>query len=220
MIRSLPTLLARVVQPLFPQLLWRGEQDAVYLTFDDGPTAAHTPDILDVLARRDVPAAFFLLGRQAKQHPALVRAIADAGHVIGNHSFTHPDPWLTPSSRLIDEYERTTDLLEEQSGVPIDWLRPPYGHYTRATGKWASRSGHQVAMWDVMPSDFQRGVGVDEIVDHLQRYCRPGSVIILHDNQDHPHQPAKALNVLLEVMIEKGYEFGALPAAGSQITSD
>src|ERR1700676_1273043 len=97
------------------------------LTFDDGPNPAWTPQLLDLLGRHGVKATFFLLGRFAEQQPALTRSMADAGHLIGNHSWSPPDLSLTAPRRIREEPARTKDTLEQIAGKPVRSFRPPFG---------------------------------------------------------------------------------------------
>ena len=97
------------------------------LTFDDGPNPAWTPRLLDILAAHHVRATFFLVGRFAEAEPALVRRIAAAGHLIGNHSWSHPNLALTACSRVREELQRTSDTLEQITGQPVHYFRPPFG---------------------------------------------------------------------------------------------
>lgn len=206
------TFLPRLARPFFPGLLWRrtdaGER-TLYLTFDDGPTATMTDPLLRVLDRFGARATCFLIGAQAAGDPARVRRIQSAGHTVGNHTFTHPDPWKTPDAALIQELERTTDVLQSITGAPVRHLRPPYGHVTRAISRWGDAHGQQVVMWDVMPGDFL-GVATQASVErHVLRFVRSGSVVVLHDNPIAPMTPA-ALETILQRLSRRGWTFEAL----------
>src|SRR3954465_9150565 len=97
------------------------------LTFDDGPNPAWTPRLVEILARNGVKATFFLVGGFAQSDPALSRSIANAGHTIGNHTWSHPDLSLTRVHRVREELTRTKDTLEQITGKPIRLFRPPFG---------------------------------------------------------------------------------------------
>ena len=198
---------------LFPDLLWRCPTSkngpTLYLTFDDGPTAAMTDPILRVLDRFDARATCFLVGAQAEDNPERVRRIARAGHTVGSHTFTHPDPWRTSDAALRDELARTTDLLQSLTGQAVRHLRPPYGRFTRAMRRWGREHGQHVVMWDVMPGDFLGMATQSSVEQFVVRYARDGSVVVLHDNPIAPMTPA-ALETVLRYFTERGWRFAAL----------
>ena len=198
---------------LFPDLLWRCPTSkngpTLYLTFDDGPTAAMTDPILRVLDRFDARATCFLVGAQAEDDPERVRRIARAGHTVGSHTFTHPDPWRTSDAALRDELARTTDLLQSLTGQAVRHLRPPYGRFTRAMRRWGREHGQHVVMWDVMPGDFLGMATQSSVEQFVVRYARDGSVVVLHDNPIAPMTPA-ALETVLHYFTERGWRFAAL----------
>ena len=198
---------------LFPDLLWRCPTSkngpTLYLTFDDGPTAAMTDPILRVLDSFDARATCFLVGAQAEDNPERVRRIARAGHTVGSHTFTHPDPWRTSDAALRDELARTTDLLQSLTGQAVRHLRPPYGRFTRAMRRWGREHGQHVVMWDVMPGDFLGMATQSSVEQFVVRYARDGSVVVLHDNPIAPMTPA-ALETVLRYFTERGWRFAAL----------
>ena len=207
------TVLPRLVGQWFPDLLWRRAVDdherTLYLTFDDGPTATMTDPILRVLDQFDAQATCFLVGAQAQDDPDRVRRLRDAGHTIGNHTFTHPDPWCTPDAALLDELNRTTEALQTITGQPTRYLRPPYGRFTRAMRRWGREQGQRVVMWDVMPGDFLGMATQPSVERHVLRFVRPGSIVVLHDNPIAPMTPA-ALETILRRLSARGWQFDAL----------
>ena len=118
--------MARVAD-LWPALIAPRRAGELALTFDDGPNPAWTPRLLDILASHDVRATFFLVGRFAQAEPELVRRIAAAGHLIGNHSWSHPNLALTATGRIDEELQRTSETLEQITGAPVRYFRPPFG---------------------------------------------------------------------------------------------
>ena len=161
----------------------RGE---LALTFDDGPNPAWTPRLLDILAGHDVRATFFLVGSFAQAEPALVRRIAAAGHLIGNHSWSHPNLALTPAAKVQDELTRTQDALQQISGRPIRFFRPPFGARRPVVYRIARLLGLEPVLWNAMTNDWSRP-SADAIAERLMRKIdrlgkRGQAVnIVLHD---------------------------------------
>lgn len=205
---------ARWLAAWFPDLLWHGPRRAgervAYLTFDDGPTSSLTKPLLDQLARYDATATFFLIGVHAETHPHLVRAITRAGHTIGNHSYTHPYPWRTPATAMQAQLDRTTRLLQDQTGQPIRYMRPPYGQINGAIRQWCRAQNQRAVMWDVMPGDFLPNVGTAYVEQFVLKHLRPGSIIVLHDNPVVEDATPAALRTLLRVLSADGWRFDAL----------
>jgi peptidoglycan/xylan/chitin deacetylase (PgdA/CDA1 family) len=201
----------RPFQRFFPDLLWRVDAAAptAYLTFDDGPTAACTRDLLDILSEYDAQATHFLVGRHAEQHPDLVRALVDEGHRVGNHTYSHPDPWTTPQAELADELERTTRILRDLAG-PVRALRPPYGHPTGFLRQWCAAQNQRMVMWDVMPGDYLQTATAERVSSFVINHVRPGSVVVLHDNPICEDVTPQALDTILDTLTGRGWTFDAL----------
>jgi peptidoglycan-N-acetylglucosamine deacetylase len=125
------------------------------ITFDDGPNPAWTPHLLDVLGQQGVKAAFFLIGRYAQREPALVRRIVEEGHLIGNHSWSHPNLALTGTARVHEELRRTSEVLEEITGHPVRFFRPPFGARRPAVLRAARQQGLTPVMWNAMTNDWK-----------------------------------------------------------------
>lgn len=211
----LATYGVRLAAPrIWPDLLWRlpplsASDRVVYLTFDDGPTP-HTPRLLDILARYDARATFFVLGRQIDRYPSPVDLMVQAGHTLGNHGYSHADAWRAPASDIVAEFERTTERLAAHTSAPPRWLRPPYGHFTRSLRAWSLARQQRMTMWDVMPGDFLDGVTSQQITQRVLRAIRPGSIVVLHDNLNVAGVTPRALAVLLADLAADGWRFAAL----------
>jgi len=156
------------------------------LTFDDGPNATWTPRLLEILARNSVQATFFLLGSRAEGEPRLVRRIAAAGHLIGNHSWSHPNMARASASRVREELERTNGTLEQITGMPVKFFRPPFGARRPAVLRIARELGLTPVLWNAMTSDWSEP-SAERIADQLkkaiegQRRRGHAANIVLHD---------------------------------------
>jgi peptidoglycan/xylan/chitin deacetylase (PgdA/CDA1 family) len=156
------------------------------LTFDDGPNPAWTPRLLDILAKNNVHATFFMVGSRAQAEPALVRSVLAAGHLIGNHSWSHLNLALTRASRIEDELSRGKQTLEQITGAPIRYFRPPFGARRPAVLRTARHLEMIPVLWNAMTSDW-KDPSADAIARRLMRKIdrieRHGSAanIVLHD---------------------------------------
>lgn len=208
------TQLPRLVAPLFPELLWSYQDDRkrAYLTFDDGPTSLLTEPILETLARYDARATFFVTGRNAERYPHLIERTLEEGHRLGNHTWSHPDAWWTAPDVVAKELDRTTELLTSLTGSAPRWMRPPYGHYRPWMRRWSERSGQQITMWDVMPADYYESQPAENVLARLERWLRPGSIVVLHDNPRCRRIYPEMLDRFLSARTKDGWTFEALPA--------
>jgi peptidoglycan/xylan/chitin deacetylase (PgdA/CDA1 family) len=178
----------------------------VALTFDDGPHPMHTPGVLDRLRELGLRATFFVVGSKAEAHPDLVARMADEGHEIGHHSYSHAPPHQTTAPTLIAEARRTSALLARLVGRRPCLFRPPHGKLTagKLLGLWAL--GQTVVLWNRDPKDFAAGA-----VAPIRRWFETaplagGDIILLHDA--HPHT-APALPFLAERAARLDLRFGS-----------
>jgi peptidoglycan/xylan/chitin deacetylase (PgdA/CDA1 family) len=156
------------------------------LTFDDGPNPAWTPKLLDVLASDDVRATFFLVGRYAQAEPELVRRIASAGHLIGNHTWSHPNLAIATTRRIREELSRTSEVLHEMTGKPVRFFRPPFGARRPAALKIALSLGMTPVTWNAITTDWREPSSdciTERLCTKINRNQRRGCAtnIVLHD---------------------------------------
>jgi peptidoglycan/xylan/chitin deacetylase (PgdA/CDA1 family) len=205
--------LRRTLTALLPSKLFlvRGaaRTRSVCLTFDDGPHPEHTPRLLDALRAAGVSATFFVIGKNAAQYPDLVRRMADEGHVVANHSYTHTRRDLLGGREVIEEVRRTRDLLRSLLGSASRFFRPPNGKVRAADLLRLWLDGQTVVLWSVDPKDFAcRSAG--EVRDWFEAHpLRGGDVVLLHDNVPHA---AAALPDLVRSVREQGLDFAPLMA--------
>jgi len=189
----------------FPRALFRvstTEKD-VYLTFDDGPCPEATPFVLDVLAEEQVEATFFLLGKNAEQHPALVERIRTEGHTIANHGFDHLNGWTTSTSAYIKNWKRAVPLLGDR------YFRPPYGRITPAQYR-ALHPATSVVMWDVISGDFDTRIAPEQCVQNVLGNVRTGSILVMHDSPKALPNLHESLKAIIRSMKAEGYQLKKL----------
>jgi peptidoglycan-N-acetylglucosamine deacetylase len=184
----------------------------VYLTFDDGPNGTYTPKVIDLLAKYHATATFFVIGQFAHARPDLVRAVANAGHYVANHTYTHITLQGVTQAKFIEESESTRKtLLEEARDLftldgDVRYLRPPYGATDAHTRGFAAAQGYQVVLWDVDPQDWRRP-GTETISSHILRHVFPGAIVLMHDGGGDRSQTVAALDTVLRELSARGFKF-------------
>jgi len=185
------------------------------LTYDDGPNEVHTPRLLEVLSRHDVKATFFLIGHYVKERTAIVRETVAAGHIVGNHTFTHPLLSFRSSAEIRKELSDCRTTLQDVVGEHSNLFRPPFGGRRPAVLRIARQLGFQPIMWNVTGYDWNAPPAA-VIERKVTRQVRGGDVILLHDgshktmNADRS-QTVIATDHLITRYKSEGYEFVTIP---------
>jgi peptidoglycan/xylan/chitin deacetylase (PgdA/CDA1 family) len=150
------------------------------LTYDDGPNDPYTLRLLEVLAKHGVRATFFVIGSFVKQRPDIVRELARAGHVIGNHTFSHPNLIWLPASAVREEIKNCNAALNDAIGEHSNLFRPPFGGRRPAVLRIARESGLYSVMWNVAGYDW-KAPSAEYIERKVTSRVRGGDVVLLHD---------------------------------------
>ena len=185
------------------------------LTYDDGPNDPHTFRLLEILAKHDVPATFFLIGRFVQQRPDIVREIVKAGHVVGNHTFTHPLLTLKNAAEVRTELTDCRAALQDAIGDSSNLFRPPFGGRRPAVLRVARELGLQPVMWNVTGYDWT-APPAEVIEGKVSRQIQGGDVILLHDGGHRQmgadrSQTVLATDHLIARYKSEGYEFVTIP---------
>jgi peptidoglycan/xylan/chitin deacetylase (PgdA/CDA1 family) len=188
----------------------RGPKDryAVALTFDDGPDPVFTPRVLDILAQFGVRATFFVIGKEAERHPTIIRAIANAGHEVGNHTYTHRPLWLLSPHQTREEIDRCAHALAAILGAPPRYFRPPWGQLNLAAVRHCTGVRQQRVLWSLRGEGWLPLANQETILRIVARRLHPGAIIDLHDGGGLAHTPARmaaALPALLGLIRQRGY---------------
>jgi len=125
------------------------------ITFDDGPNPAITPQLLDLLARYNVKSTFFVVGKFARECPGLVKEISTRGHVVGNHTDSHPNLFFCGPEETHHELLRCTDAIQHASWSAPIWFRPPFGYRSAWLSEIVHRQGMRTVMWTLLPGDWR-----------------------------------------------------------------
>jgi peptidoglycan/xylan/chitin deacetylase (PgdA/CDA1 family) len=179
----------------------------VALTFDDGPDPTATPRLLRLLDARAVRATFFLIGERAARHPDVVRAIADAGHEIGNHTWRHRNAWLLSPAAAAREITEGARILEDILGRTPRLYRPPWGIVNAAALATVHRLGLVTVLWSVQHEGLRPRAPSAQL-RHVADRLHDGAIVVLHDAPGLPGAPERLLATmpgLLDVLDARGY---------------
>ncbi|MFE1994937.1 polysaccharide deacetylase family protein [Streptomyces parvulus] len=187
-----------------PILRMTGRGRTMLLTFDDGPHPDYTPDILDTLAEYDVRATFFVCGEMADFNRDLIARMADEGHVVGNHTWSHPLLTSLSRRRIRSEMERTSEVVDKACGEPPRWFRAPYGAWNRNAFRIGADLGMEPLAWTVDTLDWTTP-GTRTIVDRVEDGAAPGVVVLSHDAGGDRSQSVRALRRYLPRLLDDGY---------------
>jgi len=192
-----------------------GGSQKLALTFDDGPNDPHTLRLLEVLGRHGVHATFFLIGRYVAKRPDIVRELVRLGHVVGNHTFSHPNLILASTRRTRIELEQCQQAVADAVGERCSLFRPPFGGRRPATFRVARQLGLEPVMWRVTGVDW-KGKGEDSIERKVCQQVRGGDIILLHDGGHKAFgadrsQTVVATDRLIARYKVQGYEFVTVP---------
>src|ERR1700686_2218361 len=216
-------------QSMAPSGQWYGQTFAggipgskqIALTYDDGPNDPHTLELLDVLAKHSARATFFMIGRYVQQRPDIARAVAEAGHVTGNHTFTHPNLIFKSAEQTRQQLLDCRHALQDAVGEHSNLFRPPFGGRRPSTLRIARELGLQTIMWNVTGYDWNAPPAA-VIENKVARQMRGGDVILLHDGGDKAmgtdrSQTVIATENLIRRYKDQGHEFvtvGEIQAGG------
>jgi peptidoglycan/xylan/chitin deacetylase (PgdA/CDA1 family) len=185
------------------------------LTYDDGPNDPHTLRLLEVLAKHSVKATFFLIGRYVEQRPDIVREVVNAGHVVGNHTFSHPNLIFASARQTRTELQQCQQAVTQAIGQHSPLFRPPFGGRRPGTLRIARSLGLVPVMWNVSAQDW-KGCSANEITQRIRRQLRGGDVILLHDGSHtgigvDRSQTILATDLLIPEATSVGFGFVTIP---------
>ena len=167
----------KIIRSLYPsEVLWNlDSQSSVYLTFDDGPHPVVTPWVLRQLEKYGARATFFCLGKNVEQYPETYQMILDAGHSVGNHTYSHQKGFRMSTLRYIE------DVAFAANYIHSELFRPPYGQISRTQIKRLSQH-YRIVMWTVMSRDYSQYVNGETCFLNATKGVEPGAIIGFHDS--------------------------------------
>lgn len=188
----------KIIKKLYPDFIWRLDgEEGVFLTFDDGPTPGVTEWILKMLDKYDAKATFFVLGKNVEMYPDLYSKILQAGHKVGNHTYSHQKGWGMSLERYLEDVDFAGDIVHSEL------FRPPYARVTpsqmRAVAKY-----YKIVMWDVLSRDYSASITPEQCAEGVLKYITPGCIIAFHDSAKSFRNMSYALPLVLRRCKELG----------------
>ena len=184
------------------------ERKAIALSFDDGPSPANTPRVLDLLRASGALATFFVVGQEVPGREEIVARIAAEGHELGNHTYTHPHTISLRRPGLREELEKTNDVLMRIDGVPsIRLVRPPFGKDRRRTDSVGRELGMRTVLWSVDSADSGSAIdSADAVAENVIANAWPGAIVLLHDGGNTRPATIGGCERLVPALLERGFE--------------
>ncbi|GAB5518360.1 MAG: polysaccharide deacetylase family protein [Rhodothermales bacterium] len=199
---------------LFGELIRHGSRadSVVALTFDDGPTPFGTAPMVRLLDSLQVPATFFVTGRELNAHPELGRLLVESGHTLANHSYSHPQMVLKPLSFMRREVETTDSLIRAVGYDGEVYFRPPYAKRLVMLPWYLKQTNRATVLWDVEPESYvDARTSADAMAAHVMERAQPGSIILLHVMYASRQTSIDAVPLIIEGLRARGYRFVDLP---------
>ncbi len=174
---------------------------SVYLTFDDGPIPESTPWLLQTLEEFGAKATFFMVADNARRYPHLHKAVVEAGHSVGNHTFHHKPPFRQSTDEMMTDVRLAEEILRSRL------FRPPHGLILPSQQKALQKAGYQIVMFDLNTLDYRADRTPQQIIDSVARHVRPGCIINFHDSLKSIDKLKEALPKILSILSQRGYSF-------------
>jgi|SRR3954470_3129173 len=191
-----------VLRKLYTGGVWRmsKEEKKIYLTFDDGPIPEITPWVLDVLKANAVPATFFCVGENVKNHTAIYQRILKENHAVGNHTHSHVNGWKTTLPAYMENVQECATYVDTKL------FRPPYGRIRKKQQR-AVAERFTIIMWDVLSKDYDEKTSPEECFKNVSSHVRNGSIIVFHDSMKAKKNMQYALPRFIDFAKKNGFEF-------------
>jgi peptidoglycan-N-acetylglucosamine deacetylase len=183
------------------------EEKVVALTFDDGP-GVHTDEILSILEKEEVKATFYLTGREIEENMKEAKKLVQAGHEIGNHTYSHQRMVLKSPSFIKNEIETTDEWIREAGYEGEITFRPPYGKKLFFLPYYLNKHDRPTILWNMEPeTDPEIAADSEKITDDIVTHIEPGSIILLHVMYESRKESLNSVGPTIEALKKKGYTF-------------
>ncbi len=181
-------------------------EKVIALTFDDGPHPKLTNRILDILDKYDAKATFFVIGKNAELYPQIIKRIADNGHEIGNHTYSHLAETNSNSEKLKTEILKTEDIIFKITGTKTSLFRPPTGYCSKSAVQMTKDLSYKTIVWNIDTKDWAHR-NKTEIIKEIKNRADNGSIILFHDFIAYNSDTPEILSQILPFLKSKGYSF-------------
>ena len=179
----------------------------IALTFDDGPHPRYTREILEILAEYGIHATFFFVGENVINYPDTARAVAEAGHEIGNHTHTHVCPDRVNRGEILQkELARCEEAIQHVTDTSPKLFRPPQGNWNEELYTLARQREYELILWNIDTLDWAH-TPADEIYNHVLERTRSGDIILMHDYHSKICTTTEALRMIIPALIDRGFHF-------------
>jgi len=198
-----------LLRAVYPEMWWKVKADVeptIYLTFDDGPIPDVTEFVLEQLDKFAAQATFFCIGDNVQKHRDVLYKVLEAGHMVGNHTYSHLNGWKTDDTVYLENIQK----CQEQLGVETDLFRPPYGRIKKSQVAEVMEH-YSIVMWDVLTGDFDQNLPADVCLRKTIQYTEPGSIVVFHDSLKAWPTMRYVLPRMLAHFADRGYSFRCVP---------
>ncbi|MFJ7406145.1 MULTISPECIES: polysaccharide deacetylase family protein [unclassified Lysinibacillus] len=192
-----------VIEEVVESIALNPDGKYIALTFDDGPSSKVTPRVLQTLKQHDAKATFFMLGNRVEMYPNIAAQVAAEGHEIANHTFSHPNLKKLTHKEMIEEIDKTNNIIEMATGITSTLFRPPYGVYNQDILNYTTSNNYTTILWSVDSLDWKSRNPIT-IKKEILSNVTNRSVVLMHDIHT---ATAEALPELLMSLKKEGYEF-------------
>jgi peptidoglycan-N-acetylglucosamine deacetylase len=197
-----------------PELERTNKNKIVTLTFDDGPDPVYTCEVLKILRKEQVPATFFMIGKNIEKYPEIVKQVVEQGEIIGNHTYSHTDIELLSEEQLKKELSKTSKLIEKFSGHKPTYFRPPKGRSNFRIDNQIEKLGYRIVLWDETIEHKSARTPLAE-ANRIVDLTIPGSIVLAHDGCPHSKRlcrkkTVEALPTIINDLKKEGYKFVTL----------
>lgn len=180
---------------------------SVALTFDDGPDPVYTNQILDLLAKYDAKATFFVVGERAKAYPDIIKREVKEGHEVANHTYSHVYDFDNSPAKLMKELDRSSEIIRKLTGYKPTLYRPVAGYYNDLILNTAIKNGYRVVLWSWTQDTRDWSCpGVNKITNNVCSDIKPGDITIFHDSGGDRSQTVCALENILKYLKKEGFK--------------